>query len=81
MLTKADNFFNPSREFDVATEDLSDLEIRDTYKPLHYFYDRKRQNGRALVTDFILADKKRTAIMCRVTLVKRDDGCSPRLRF
>ena len=70
-----------STEFNVATEDLSCLEIRDSEKGIHYFYDRDRKNGRALVKDFILDDKPRTATMVTVTLVKKPEGCSPRLKF
>jgi Shedu protein SduA, C-terminal len=74
-------FDSVSTEFDVATEDLSHLEIRGTEKGLHYFYDRERAKGRALVKDFILEDKPRTATVVTVTLVKKPEGCSPRLRF
>jgi len=78
----AKSFFDMvSTEFNVATEDLLDLEIHDTDKQIQYFYDGKRTGGRALVKDFVLLDKSKTAIMVSATLVKRPEGCSPRLKF
>lgn len=80
-LKAATSLFNPNVEFDVESEDLSDLQVRDTEGHINYFYDAKRTNGRSLVKHFILKDKAQTAIMVTVTLVKKPDGCSPRLKF
>ena len=42
----AKSFFDMvSTEFNVATEDLLDLEIHDTDKQIQYFYDGKRTGG------------------------------------
>ncbi|WP_246086071.1 Shedu immune nuclease family protein [Pseudonocardia hydrocarbonoxydans] len=68
-------------EFDVESEDLSDLQIRVAEASINYFYDTKRTHGRSLVKHFILMDKPRTAVMVTVTLVKKPDGCSPRFKF
>lgn len=81
-LVPARSFFDAaSTEFDVTNEDFAHLEIRDNGKGLHYFYDRERSNGRALVKDFVIDEKPRTATIVTVTLVRKPDGCSPRLKF
>jgi hypothetical protein len=74
-LHNAASFRSPNTEFDVSSDDLTDLEIRNSDKH-HYFYDRKRKHGRALVKYFILADRRRTVIRCTVTLVKREDDAT-----
>lgn len=67
-------------EFDIHSNDLSALEIRDSGKPsgFHYFYDT---NTNRLVTDFILEDRPRVSTLCQVTLIKKDETYSPRLRL
>lgn len=61
-------------------ESLADLELRESDR-INFFYDRKRKNGRTIVDQFILVDRPQIAVMCKVTLVRKDEGCSPRLRF
>lgn len=69
-----------NREFNVARDDFSHLEIRPSGKDpsLHYFYDRT--NSR-LVTDFVLYDGPRVATICTVTLIHNHGTYTPRLRF
>lgn len=65
-------------EFNVEADDFSKLKIRTKDEKFHYFYDTA--HGR-LITDFIIDDSLQVATMCSVTLIKKDDGYSPRLRF
>jgi len=63
--------------FFFGRDDLADLEIRDSgNNGLHYFVD---DTGRR-VTGFVLQDKPRVALMCEVTLIKKDGVFSPRFR-
>ncbi len=68
------------KEFSLEHNDLTRLEIRDAGKGngLHYFYDMSR---RRLITDFVLEDKPRVALLCTVTLIEKPDGYSPRIRL
>lgn len=73
--------FGPSVfEFSVAEGDFSSLEIRDggNNDGFHYFYDTKK--GR-VVEQFVLDDRPRVVTLCQVTLIKKDDAYSVRLRF
>ncbi|MDX1870684.1 Shedu immune nuclease family protein [Mycolicibacterium sp. 120266] len=72
--------FGQGSEFDMEKDDFSALEIRDSGKPggFHYFYDTKRST---LITDFVLEDRPRVSTMCQITLIKKDDGFSPRIRL
>jgi hypothetical protein len=72
--------FGQGSEFNMETDNFSTLEIRDSGKPggLHYFYDTKRNT---LITDFILEDRPRVSTLCQITLIKKDDGFSPRIRL
>lgn len=67
-------------EFDVESGDFSALVIRDAGKPsgFHYFYDT---SSRRLITDFVLDDRPQVATMCQVTLIKKEDKFSPRIRL
>jgi Domain of unknown function (DUF4263) len=67
-------------EFDVENGDFSALAIRDAGKPsgFHYFYDTE---SRRLITDFVLDDRPQVATMCQVTLIRKDDKYSPRIRL
>jgi hypothetical protein len=74
------SFPSSDREFSVAEEDLASLEIRsaDNGTPLYYFYDLHRNR---LITDFILDDRPRTRLLCEVTLIRKEEGFSPRLKL
>ena len=64
--------------FVCGRDDFAELEIRDTgSNGLHYFVDRG--NG-ARVTGFVLQDNPRVALMCDVTLIKKEGAFSPRFR-
>jgi len=68
------------KEFSLDRHDLTKLEIRDAGKDngLHYFYDTARHR---LITDFVLEDRTRVALLCTVTLIEKPDGYSPRIRL
>jgi Domain of unknown function (DUF4263) len=72
----------PSSElqFSMENHDLSHLEIRSAGQgsSFYYFYDNAR---RQLVSDFVLEDRPRVRLLCQVTLIRKDDKYSPRLRF
>lgn len=72
--------FIQGSEFDMEKDDFSALEIRDSGRDggFHYFFDTKRNT---LITDFILEDRPRVRTLCQVTLIKKDDGFSPRIRL
>lgn len=72
--------FAQGSEFDVESDDFSALEIRDSGQEsgFHYFFDTKRNT---LITDFILEDRQRVSTLAQVTLIKKDDGFSPRIRL
>lgn len=67
-------------EFNMEKDDFSTLEIRDSGQPsgFHYFFDTKQNK---LITDFILEDRQRVITLCRITLIKKDEGYSPRIRL
>ena len=67
-------------EFDVEADDFSKLEIRTKEEgdKFHYFYDVGHNR---LITDFIVDDSPQAPTMCTVTLIRKEDGYSPRLRF
>ncbi|MGH8542048.1 MAG: Shedu immune nuclease family protein [Gammaproteobacteria bacterium] len=72
--------YSANTEFSVANGDFSKLEIRDANQEsgFHYFFDTS--NNR-LITDFILDDRQQVALMCQVTLIKKVEGYSPRIRL
>lgn len=69
-----------STEFSIDSDDLSNLEIRDARNGtgFYYFYDTASNR---LITDFVLNDRPRVALMCSITIVRKEDRYSPRLRF
>lgn len=71
---------NAPTEFSVSDGDFSDLEIRDGGKSdgFHYFFDT---GSNRLITDFAVDDRPQVATLCEVTLIKKGDKYSPRLRF
>ncbi|MEV6039286.1 Shedu immune nuclease family protein [Nonomuraea sp. NPDC052116] len=71
--------FYTNKEFKVEGGDFSNLEIRQSGREsLHYFYDVAR--GR-LITDFILHDGPKIALLCNVTLIYKNGSYTPRLKF
>lgn len=82
MLPNFTRLFNLSAptEFSVENGDFSDLEIRDGGKGdgFHFFYDT---GASRLITDFVIDDRQQVATLCEVTLIKKDEKYSPRLRF
>jgi hypothetical protein len=72
-------YANSTTEFNLATADLSGLEIRSAGdSALYYFYDTKSSR---LITDFVLEERPRVATLCQVTLIKGAEGFSPRIRL
>jgi hypothetical protein len=69
--------FSRETEFDIATGDFSDLEIRAGEK-IHYFYDTK---SRRLIKGFVLRQGPRVDVMCDVLLIKKSERFTPRLTF
>jgi hypothetical protein len=67
---------NPSTEFDVTAQDLSDLEIRGQGFP--YFYDTRR---RQLITEFRLDNRPHVATLLHVALINKDGILSPRIKL
>jgi hypothetical protein len=67
-------------EFVVEGGDFDALEVRDARKEtgFHYFYDR---GSRRLITDFVLDDRPLVATLCQVTLIKKGDKYSPRIKL
>lgn len=67
-------------EFNIDEADFTYLEIRDTNNGsgFHYFYDTKTSR---LITDFVLEERKQVSTLCQVTLIKKDEGFSPRIRL
>jgi hypothetical protein len=72
--------YSGDTEFSVPTGDFSKLEIRDAGNGsgFHYFFDT---GSNRLITDFILDDRPRVATHCQVTLIKKGDAYSPRIRI
>lgn len=66
-------------QFDVATGNFADLEIRQGDQPdFFYFYDSRE--GR-LITSFLLREGPQVDTMCDVVLIRKEDGLTPRLSF
>ena len=67
-------------EFSFDSDNLGHLEIRDSGRPdgFHFFYDRK---GSRLITDFALDERPKVALLCTVTLVRKGELFSPRIRL
>jgi hypothetical protein len=64
-------------EFDVASGNFDDLEIREGPDgKFHYFFDRRRNR---LIKRFLLRDGARVDTLCDVVLISKDQGYTPRL--
>jgi hypothetical protein len=64
-------------EFDVASGNFDDLEIREGRDAqFHYFFDRRRNR---LIKRFLLREGARVDTLCDVVLIKKDEGYTPRL--
>ncbi|MFJ1562496.1 Shedu anti-phage system protein SduA domain-containing protein [Streptomyces mirabilis] len=69
-----------STEFDVTARDFTDLEIRGSQdgSGFHYLYDT---SARRMITDFILDDRPQVATLCSVTIIKKGDAFTPRIKL
>lgn len=67
-------------EFDVTRRDFTDLEIRGSQdnSGFHYLYDTRASR---MVTDFVLDDRPQVATLCSVTIIKKGDTFTPRIKF
>ncbi|MFJ8979916.1 Shedu anti-phage system protein SduA domain-containing protein [Streptomyces sp. NPDC102282] len=67
-------------EFDVTPGDFTDLEIRGSQDSggFHYLYDTRV--GR-MITDFVLDDRPQVATLCSVTIIKKGDTFTPRIKL
>ncbi|MEU5184833.1 Shedu anti-phage system protein SduA domain-containing protein [Streptomyces longwoodensis] len=67
-------------EFDVTRGDFADLEIRGSQDSsgFHYLYDTR---ARRMITDFVLDDRPRVATLCNVTIIKKGDTFTPRIKL
>ncbi|OIV37689.1 hypothetical protein BIV57_09680 [Mangrovactinospora gilvigrisea] len=69
-----------ANEFDVIRRDFADLEIRESQEGsgFHYFYDTRI---RRMITDFVLDDRPQVATLCGVTMIKKGDAFTPRIKL
>ena len=69
-----------STEFDVTGRDFTDLEIRGAQDSsgFHYLYDTR---ARRMITDFVLDDRPQVATLCSVTIIKKGDTFTPRIKL
>jgi AbiJ N-terminal domain 3/Domain of unknown function (DUF4263) len=67
-------------EFDVTRGDFTDLEIRSSQDStgFHYLYDTR---ARRMITEFVLDDRPQVATLCSVTIIKKDDTFTPRIKL
>ncbi|MER5804910.1 Shedu anti-phage system protein SduA domain-containing protein [Streptomyces mirabilis] len=67
-------------EFDVTRGDFADLEIRGSQDSsgFHYLYDTR---ARRMITDFVLDDRPQVATLCSVTIIKKGDTFTPRIKL
>ncbi|MDV9168625.1 DUF4263 domain-containing protein [Streptomyces sp. W16] len=67
-------------EFDVTRRDFTDLEIRGSQDSsgFHYLYDTR---GRRMITEFVLDDRPQVATLCSVTIIKKGDTFTPRIKL
>ena len=67
-------------EFDVTRADFADLEIRGPQDGggFHYLYDART---RRMITDFVLDDRPQVATLCNVTIIKKGDTFTPRIKL
>lgn len=80
MVKFSPSYVQRSTEFSVSEGNFSALEIRDSGNAsgFHYFYDTASNR---LITDFVIEDRPQVATLCQVTLIKKGDEYSPRIRF
>jgi hypothetical protein len=64
-------------EFDVASDNFADLEIREA-NGFYYFYDA---GSRRLIKDFVLRRGPRVDTLCGVLLVRKEGSFTPRMTF
>jgi len=69
-----------STEFDVTRGDFTGLVIRSSQdnQGFHYLYDTRT---RRMITDFVLDDRPQVATLCSVTIIKKGDAFSPRIKL
>ncbi|MFF4819990.1 Shedu anti-phage system protein SduA domain-containing protein [Kitasatospora sp. NPDC001309] len=68
-----------STDFDVVRQDFSDLEIRSAADGgFRYLYDTRANRP---VTDFVLDDRPQVATLCNVTIIRKGDTYSPRIKL
>ncbi|MEU9797028.1 Shedu anti-phage system protein SduA domain-containing protein [Streptomyces sparsogenes] len=67
-------------EFDVTRGDFADLEIRGSHDSngFHYLYDTR---ARRMITDFVLDDRPQVATLCSVTIIKKGNTFTPRIKL
>ncbi|MFI6093855.1 Shedu anti-phage system protein SduA domain-containing protein [Streptomyces sp. NPDC051218] len=67
-------------EFDVTRGDFADLEIRGSQETsgFHYLYDTR---ARRMITDFVLDDRPQVATLCSVTIIKKGNTFTPRVKL
>ncbi|AUG76850.1 hypothetical protein CFP65_1984 [Kitasatospora sp. MMS16-BH015] len=67
-------------EFDVTREDFADLEIRSSQGSggLHYLYNTRAHR---MITEFVLDDRPQVATQCSVTIIKKGDSFTPRIKL
>ncbi|MFI0242963.1 Shedu anti-phage system protein SduA domain-containing protein [Streptomyces sp. NPDC016845] len=67
-------------EFDVTRRDFTDLEIRGAQEDsgFHYLYDTRAHR---MITDFVLDDRPQVATLCSVTIIKKGDTFTPRIKL
>jgi hypothetical protein len=76
-MTNSPYTYDPT-EFFIGKDDLSQLNIRDSgVNGFHYFYAQPR----GLVKHFVLEVRPRVMTLCEVTLIKKGDKFTPRLRL
>jgi hypothetical protein len=78
-MVKFSELYTRSTEFSVKSGDFSLLEIRDgSDDGFCYFFDTKSNR---LITDFVIEDRDQVATLCQVTMIKKGDEYSPRIRL
>ncbi|WP_405539491.1 DUF4263 domain-containing protein [Streptomyces sp. NBC_00075] len=67
-------------EFDVTRRDFTDLEIHGSQDSsgFHYLYDTR---ARRMITDFVLDDRPQVATLCSVTIIKKGNTFTPRIKL
>jgi hypothetical protein len=66
-------------DFIVGKDDFDDIKISPTPESTFYwFYNTRSQK---LIKQFVLEEREQVDYLCQVTLIKKDEKFSPRLRF